>query len=70
MGNRPSIDLVSRRGGLVVYSRVNLNKPPWCARLSEDRTAEFLTKTEPKKSKISQNILLYGCYLFVNYTIM
>ena len=29
----------------------------------KDEVAEFLTKTERKKSKNTQNILLDGCYL-------
>ena len=33
------------------------------SRLSEDEIAEFLTKTERKKFKITQNILLIGCFL-------
>ena len=32
--------------------------------LSEDDIAKFLTKTEWKKCKNMQNILLDGCYLF------
>ena len=32
-------------------------------RLSEDKIAEFLTKTERKKGKNTQNILFDGCYL-------
>ena len=31
--------------------------------LSEDEIAEFLTKTERKKSQNTQNILLNACYL-------
>ena len=31
--------------------------------LSEDKIAEFLTKTERKKGKNAQNILFDGCYL-------
>ena len=33
------------------------------SRLSEDEKAEFFTKTERKKCKNTQNILLDGCYL-------
>ena len=32
-------------------------------RLSEDEIADFLMNTERKESKITQNILLDGCYL-------
>ena len=41
-----------RRAGVAVYSR-----------LSEDEIAEFLTETERKENKNTQNILLNICYL-------
>ena len=57
MANRLSINVVSRRAGLAVYSR-----------LSEDEIAEFLTETERKEKKNTQNILLDICYqLFEEY---
>ena len=52
MGNRISINVVSQRAGLAVYSR-----------LSEDEVAEFLTETERKENKNTQNILRDICYL-------
>ena len=52
MANRLSINVVSRPAGLAVYSR-----------LSEDEIAEFLTETERKENKNTQNILLDICYL-------
>ena len=53
MGNR----FVSRSG-----RQAELNK--WRSRLSEE-TAEFLTKTEQKKFKNAQNVLLDGYYLLL-----
>ena len=47
MANRLSINVISRRAGVAVYSR-----------LSEDEIAEFLTETERKENKNTQNILL------------
>ena len=46
MFNRLSINVVSRRGSLAVYSRVNLKKKKKTgrSRLSEVEIAEFLTK--------------------------
>ena len=48
MFNRLSINVVSRRGSLAVYSRVNLKKKnkkkTGRSRLSEVEIAEFLTK--------------------------
>ena len=35
----------------------------WRSRLSDDEIAEYLTKTERKKCKYKQNILLDGFYL-------
>ena len=52
MANRLSINVISRRAGVAVYSR-----------LSEDEIAEFLTETERKENKNTQNILLDICYL-------
>ena len=52
MANRLSINVISRRAGVAVYSR-----------LSEDEIAEFLTETERKENKNTQNILLNICYL-------
>ena len=52
MANRLSINVISRRAGVVVYSR-----------LSEDEIAEFLTETERKENRNTQNILLNICYL-------
>ena len=66
MGNRPSINLVSRRGRLAVFFFEPVNwKKNWRSRLSEDEIAGFLTKIERKKCKNSQyqNLLLNGCYL-------
>ena len=57
MLNTPSINLVSRRRGPAVYSRVNQKKMA-LTRLSENEIAEFLTKTERKESKNTQNMLL------------
>ena len=48
MANRLSINVISRRAGVAVYSR-----------LSEDEIAE----TERKENKNTQNILLNICYL-------
>ena len=52
MANRLSLNVISRRAGVAVYSR-----------LSEDEIAEFLTETERKENKNTQNILLNICYL-------
>ena len=53
MANRLSINVISRRAGVAVYSR-----------LPEDEIAEFLTEeTELKENKNTQNILLNICYL-------
>ena len=52
MANRLSINVISLRAGVAVYSR-----------LSEDEIAEFLTETEWKENKNTQNILLNICYL-------
>ena len=52
MANRLSINVISLRAGVAVYSR-----------LSEDEIAEFLTETERKENKNTQNILLDICYL-------
>ena len=64
------INLVSRRGGLAVYSRatalsslVTSELKEWCSRLSKDEIPEFLSNTERKESKNTQNILLDRCYL-------
>ena len=54
MANRLSINVISRRAGVAVYSR-----------LSEDEIAEFLTETERKENKNTQNILLNICYLLL-----
>jgi len=43
---------------LVVLEIVNKK---WCSQRSEDEMVEFLTKTERKKCKITQNILLDRC---------
>ena len=53
MGNRPSINLVCRR-----LFTSELKK--WLSRQSENEIAEFLTKTELKESKNTQNMLLDG----------
>ena len=52
MANRLSINVISRRTGVAVYSR-----------LSEGEITEFLTETERKENKNTQNILLDICYL-------
>ena len=52
MANRLSINVISRRADVAVYSR-----------LSEHEIAEFLTETERKENKNTQNILLDICYL-------
>ena len=65
MDNRPSINLFSRCSGLAVYSRVDWKM---AFQQSENEIAEFLTKTERKESKNTQNILLDGWYrLFEEY---
>ena len=53
MANRLSINVISRRAGVSVYSR-----------LSEDEIAEFLTETERKENKNTQNISLNICCTF------
>ena len=59
-GDSLLINLVSRRGRLTVYSRVNWkNSVHGLWRLN----SWFLTKTDRKKCKNTHNILLDGCYL-------
>ena len=48
-------------GNLAILFTSELQK--WTLQLSEDKVAEFLTKTERKKFKITQSILLNGCFL-------
>ena len=59
MDNRPSINLFSRCSGLAVYSQVDWKM---AFQQSENEIAGFLTKTERKESKNTQNILLDGWY--------
>ena len=60
MGNRPLINLVSRRSWLAVYSQWTKK---WRSRPSEDEVAEFQDKTAQNKCKNKQNISLDGSYL-------
>ena len=60
MGNRPLINLVSRRSWLAVYSQWTKK---WRSRPSEDEVAEFQAKTAQNKCKNKQNISLDGSYL-------
>ena len=55
MSDRPSINLVSRRGGPVVYTPVNYKE-------NGVQTAIRKRKTDGKETKDTQNILLDGCY--------
>ena len=65
MGNRTSINLVSKaRRPSCLFTSEHKKKKAF-TRLSEDELAEFLTKTERKEiNKNTHNILLDGCYLF------
>ena len=63
MGNRPSINLVSRQGGLAFIHEWT-EKGGVHARLSEDEIAAFMTQNERKESKNTQNIVLDG-YLHI-----
>ena len=48
-------------GNEAAWANSELKK--WRSRLSDDEIAEYLTKTERKKCKYEQNILLDGFYL-------
>ena len=62
MWNRSPINVFSKRGGLAVQLFTSeLKEGP--SPLSKDEFAKFLTKTERKERKNTQNLLLDRCYL-------